>query len=57
MSGEKNIDLKSTARGEGPDAAVEAEREANAEPDISTYTPVSYTHLHPSGGSGSGEYP
>ena len=47
MSGEKNIDLKSTARGEGPDAAVEAEREANAEPDIGTYThtfknPVNY---------------
>lgn len=48
MSSEKNIvDLKATAQGEGVDAAVEAEREANAEPDISTYThtfknPVNY---------------
>lgn len=48
MSSEKNnIDLKTIAQGEGADAAVEAEREANAEPDFSTYThtfkkPVSY---------------
>lgn len=48
MSSEKsNVDLKATAQSEGAGAAVEAEREANAEPDIGTYThtfkkPVNY---------------
>lgn len=48
MSSEKNIvDLKAASQGEGPEAAIAAEREAKAEQDIGTYvhtfrTPVNY---------------